>query len=156
MPPIIRPARIEDAPAITDLLREIGWFHAVADVPLEQAQSVLERHLNLCLADSSHSVYVGLDEDGALLGFASVHWLPYLILAGPEGYVSELFLREAARGQGLGARLLETVLAEARERGCVRLSLMNNRERESYRRGFYEKHGWEERPLMANMVYWIK
>jgi GNAT superfamily N-acetyltransferase len=156
MSPTIRLARIEDAPAITDLLREIGWFHAVADVPLEQAQSTLEQHLALCLADGSHSVYVGADESGALLGYASVHWLPYLILAGPEGYVSELFLREAARGQGLGAQLLEAVKVEARKRGCIRLSLMNNRERESYRRGFYEKHGWEERSLMANMVYWIK
>jgi len=82
-----------------------------------------------------------------------VHWLSYLFLPGPEGYVSELFLRPSARGQGLGASLLETVKAEAQERGAYRLSLLNNKSRESYERGFYTKQGWEERPLMANFIY---
>jgi GNAT superfamily N-acetyltransferase len=64
-----------------------------------------------------------------------------------------LFLRPSARGQGLGAELLETVKAEARERGAFRLSLLNNRSRESYERGFYQKHSWEERQIMANFIY---
>ena len=71
----------------------------------------------------------------------------------PEGYVSELFIKEQARGQGIGARLLEAVQAEARNRGCTRLMLLNVRKRESYQRGFYAKHGWEERPEAANFIF---
>ena len=93
--------------------------------------------------------------DGKIVGYGSVHWLPYLFLQGPEGYVSELFVRESARGQGIGRELLRKIEAEARARGCVRLSLINLRNRESYMREFYVKSGWEERPEAANFIYRI-
>jgi hypothetical protein len=46
-------------------------------------------------------------------------------------------------------------MAEARQRGCFRLSLINMRRRESYQRRYYEKAGWEERPEAANFVYFL-
>jgi hypothetical protein len=48
--------------------------------------------------------------------------------------------------------LLDSLEAEARTRGCARLSLLNLRERESYRRGFYLKRGWTERADAANLI----
>jgi GNAT superfamily N-acetyltransferase len=149
----IRPARLADAAGLCQLLRDIGWFHAFEDEAEEQSLARVQRHLELCLAEDSHSIYVAEQIiDGSLVGYTAVHWLPYLILAGPEGYVSELFLSEATRGHGVGAQLLAAVKEEALQRGCVRLSLLNMRTRESYRRGFYVKHGWEERADAANMV----
>jgi GNAT superfamily N-acetyltransferase len=74
-------------------------------------------------------------------------------VAGPEGYVSELFVREPARGQGVGGQLLDAIESEARARGCTRLSLINLRQRESYRRQFYVKAGWQERGTAANFIY---
>jgi GNAT superfamily N-acetyltransferase len=82
-----------------------------------------------------------------------VHWLPYLLLPGPEGYVSELFLRESSRGLGIGGQLIETVKAEALKRNCSRLMLLNLRKRESYKRGFYKKQGWEERQEAVNFIF---
>ncbi len=152
----IQRAVVADAAAIADLLHEIGFFARINREALGETRERVAGHLALCLADDSHTIYVAVDPQGGMAGYAAVHWLPYLFLAGPEGYVSELFLREAARGQGTGARLLETVKAEARERGCARLNLLNNRERESYLRGFYARQGWEERPDMANFVYRLK
>jgi hypothetical protein len=43
--------------------------------------------------------------------------------------------------------------AEARARGCQRLSLINLRNRESYQRQFYVKAGWKERAEAANFLY---
>jgi GNAT superfamily N-acetyltransferase len=97
-------------------------------------------------------VYVARAAGKAVLGYVSVHWLPYLIHTGPDGYISELFIRDSARGQGIGARLLETVEAEGIRRGSRRLMLLNMRQRESYQRGFYAKHGWEERLQAATFV----
>jgi GNAT superfamily N-acetyltransferase len=74
-------------------------------------------------------------------------------MSGLERYVSELFVREAARGQNVGRRLLNLVQTEARRRGCARLSLINLRNRESYQRQFYVKAGWKERSEAANFVY---
>jgi GNAT superfamily N-acetyltransferase len=109
--------------------------------------------LRECLSDSSHSVYVAERPGGEIAGYAAVHWLPYLFMSGPEGYVSELFARDDARGQGLGRRLLDIIVAEAGARGCSRLSLINLRSRESYQRQFYTKAGWLERSEAANFVY---
>jgi GNAT superfamily N-acetyltransferase len=67
--------------------------------------------------------------------------------------VSELFVRESARGQGVGRELLRNIETTARARGCARLSLINLRNRESYMRQFYVKAGWEERREAANFIY---
>ncbi len=90
------------------------------------------------------------------MGYAAVHWLPYLFMPGPEGFVSELFIDDEARGQGIGTKLLESVKQEAQARGCTRLSLINLRDRESYQRGFYAKLGWQERPDAANFILRLK
>jgi GNAT superfamily N-acetyltransferase len=151
----IRRAALDDAPAIATILRELGWFAALQKETAASTQARVTRHLQLCLADASHSVYVAAKE-AEVIGYAAAHWLPYLILAGPEGYVSELFLRDTARGQGIGTALLEMVRTEAEERGCARLMLLNIRDRESYQRGFYKKLGWQEREQAANFVLPLK
>ena len=148
----IRKVEIEDASRLAEILRSFGWFAAFENEDAETSVERVRRHLSLCLADDSHSMYVA-EVDGRVLGYTSVHWLPYLLLAGPEGYVSELFVQQEGRSQGLGTRLLEAIKQEARQRGCVRLMLLNNRGRESYQRQFYAKNGWQERPEMANFIY---
>jgi GNAT superfamily N-acetyltransferase len=145
-------AGVHDAVAIADLLRSMGWFAHINNETAETTRKRVARHLGLCNADNSHTIYVAQDADGQVVGYCAVHWLPYLMLAGPEGYVSELFLRESCRGQGIGGRLLEVVKAEAKERGCARLMLLNLRERDSYKRGFYRKQGWQERQEAINFV----
>ena len=106
----------------------------------------------MCLADDSHSVLVAEGAKGVVLGYVAIHWLPYLMLPGPEGYVSELFVAESARGAGLGSKLLEAMKDMAIGRGCSRLMLVNRKTRESYKRGFYRKLSWEERQEFANFV----
>ena len=103
--------------------------------------------------DGSHSTFVAEASGGEITGYGSVHWLPYLFMSGPEGYVSELFVRAPARGHGIGRALLKVIESEARARGCQRLSLTNLRNRESYKRQFYLKAGWHERSEAANFIY---
>lgn len=148
---LIRKAEPSDVPAIADLLRSLKLFaHIEAEAPQRTGERVA-RHFAQCTADDSHLILVAETPDGAVAGYCAVHWLPYLMLAGPEGYVSELFVREEHRGQGIGRRLLEAIKTEAQKRGCSRLDLLNIRKRESYRRQFYAKQGWEERDA-ANFV----
>src|SRR5271157_815331 len=146
----IRKAEATDVPAISDLLKSLGIFdHINAEAP-QTTQARVLKHLTLCTADDSHLILVAEIPSGEIAGYCAVHWLPYLILAGPEGYVSELFIKDEFRGQGIGSQLLETIKAEAQNRGCSRLMLLNRRIRESYKRQFYSKHGWEERLDAAN------
>ncbi len=149
----IRKAQPDDARGIAAILRELEWITRFDAETIDATAQRVAHHLKLCHADDSHMVYVAETEEGEIAGYAAVHWLPYLLLLGPEGYVSELFIRKANRGQGIGTQLLETVKEEAKARGCARLMLLNMQERESYQRGFYKKQGWEERPDAANFVY---
>lgn len=161
----IRRANQTDAIAIAAILQNLGWFaHLNTETP-EQVIEQIEQHIRLCHVDHSHSVYVaekvdchaeydtdrGIDH--TVLGYVTVHWLPYLFLSSPEGYVSELFVQRNYCGQGIGQRLLMTVVAEASDRGCSRLMLVNSKDRESYQRQFYIKQGWRERENIANFVY---
>jgi len=152
----IRKASAQDAQSLAELLKDIGWFESFKSEPIEAASQRVRLHIEQCLADNSHSIFVAEARDGAIVGYGSVHWLPYLFLQGAEGLVSELFVRESARGQGVGRELLRNIETEARARGCVRLSLINLRNRESYMRQFYVKAGWEERPEAANFLYRIR
>ena len=148
----LRKATIEDAAPLALLLREIGWFAAFKSESIDDSTRRVRSELELCLADGSHSVYVAQTDD-RIIGYVSVHWIPYLFMPGPEGYVSELFVRNGERGQGVGRQLLEVVRAEARSRRCSRLALTNLRHRESYQRQFYTKAGWIERDDAASFVY---
>lgn len=156
MPFTIRSATQQDAADLAALLREIGQFSRINSEPPSTTLQNVSSELALCLANNSHSMYVAADDTGLLLGYVAIHYLPYLIHSGPEGYISELFVRTDARGQGIGTALLDTAAAEARERGCERLMLINMRNRESYQRGFYKKNGWEERESAANFVLRLK
>jgi GNAT superfamily N-acetyltransferase len=152
----IRKIKVQDALQLAELLRDIGWFESFKSEPIEAASQRVRLHIEQCLADNSHSVLVAETSDSQIVGYGSAHWLPYLFLHGPEGLVSELFVRESARGQGVGRELLRNIEKEARARGCARLSLINLRNRESYMRQFYVKAGWEERPEAANFIYRIR
>jgi len=149
----IRRAQTADAQAIAAILRELDWFAHLASETLETTQMRVSQHLEMCLANDSHSVYVAQTEPSEIMGYVAVHWMPTLFLSGPEGFVSELFIKTSARGLGIGSKLLAAVKAEAETRGCARLSLINIRHRESYKQGFYRKQGWQERETAANFIY---
>ena len=152
----IRKTKIEDAEGIVEVLQKAGKSVYSMPTPYVATTEKVAAHIKMCNADKSHTIYVAENVDGALVGYVGAHWLPYLFLDGPEGYLSELFVREEYRDQGIGTKLLGTVKSEAKKRSCSRLLLLNSRKRESYQRSFYKRHGWTEREEAANFVYNLK
>lgn len=144
-----RPMLQSDATHVARILRATNWFGHMAVETVDETRLRIERHIHQCRVNGAHSGYVAELTNGNVVGYALVHWLPSLFLPSPEGYLSELFVEEAYRGNGIGRRLLDAVVAEAKDRKCSRLSLIANRTRESYRRKYYLKAGWLERDGMA-------
>ena len=79
--------------------------------------------------------FVAEDENGVFYGGIAFHWLndPRRV------YGDYFFVDAAARGQGLGTRIIEALANYAREAGAVRIDLKTN----SYQApGFYPKLGF--------------
>lgn len=68
-----------------------------------------------------------------------------------HGEVKSMRTRAAARGRGVGAAILATILAEARARGYQRLSLETGSEEHfAPARRLYARHGFEQCPPFAD------
>lgn len=152
----IREANEHDASAIAALLHEMVDIRSVASEPAETTAMNVEANLRLASASAASTVLVAENSEGRIAGYCAAHWIPFLFFAGGEGYITELFVRPDDSGKGIGTALLDTVIADARKRGCARISLLNGRDGESYQRNFYAQRGWVERDRMANFIFPIQ
>ena len=145
-PIAIRPLRTHDLDAIMHLHRELGWNPA-----FRADGSTLRQRLNALVTEDNALLLVG-EVDDQVAGYVHGEIVTYLLFAGREMLVSELFVREAARDRGVGTALMAAIEAEAVNRKCFRISVLNSRERQSYKRGFYPALGYEERSQTANFT----
>lgn len=135
MKAVLRPAAARDVPALVDLLHALGYPHT---------EDFLAQRLHALRAHPDSLLQVA-EEDGAVLGLISVHFIPQLALAGDFCRVSYLCVDERARGGGIGARLLAFAEEQARQRGCDRIELHSHARRVDAHR-FYAREGFEEVP----------
>lgn len=145
-PIAIRPLRTHDLDAIMHLHRELGWNPA-----FRADGSTLRQRLNALVTEDNALLLVAEAGDH-VVGYVHGEIVTYLLFAGREMLVSELFVREAARNHGVGTALMGAIEAEAVKRKCFRISVLNSRERQSYKRGFYPSLGYEERSQTANFT----
>jgi GNAT superfamily N-acetyltransferase len=153
----IRAAKVEDAEDIASILREIGWSQKRNALKLEEVSRPIEeliRHANN--DQEGHTVIVAVDDGDRAIGFTSVHWVPFIMLGSFEGYISDVFVSPMASGKGAGKLLVQKIIEEGKKRGCMRLMVTNGKDKPSYKRRFYEKLGWKERPRVANFVYYYR
>lgn len=149
---VIRKARPSDAPSISQLLHELGYLKYINEETEPQTETRVREGIAILSASSEHVLLVAMYEGSdVVLGYGSVHFYANMLI-GNEGYISELYFRTSATNQGIGGKLLATLEDEARSRNVRRLRLANWRIRESYQRGFYAKHGWQENPDAAEFV----
>jgi GNAT superfamily N-acetyltransferase len=124
-----------DAGKIADLLTQLGY-------PASE-QFVRKKILEL----NSHpdeELVVTVD-DGSVLGFISLHFIPQLALPGHFARISYLCVDESVRSKGVGQKLEQYVELRARERGCDRIELHCHSRRDLAHR-FYFRQGYEESP----------
>ncbi len=67
---------------------------------------------------------VATDADGKAVGFLLYAALPFTWSRGEVCYLEDLYVRESARGRGLGRRLIETLAAIGREKGWFKIFWM--------------------------------
>jgi N-acetylglutamate synthase-like GNAT family acetyltransferase len=149
MKPNIRQANMNDAPMIANLLANIDDYPHWKALGVAALEATARE--SLAWANAERLLFVA-EIDNRVIGYAAVYWLHHLFSA-REGYVSELFIRSDASGHGAGTALLEVIKTEAVAHGCHRLTLVNLKDRESYKRGFYASRGWEEKSNTVRFAF---
>ena len=143
----IRSATEGDSAAIVSLIRQ--WKSGGSQGTVDE--STAARSVRDCVQSTTCDVLVG-EVSGKILGYIVVHWIPFPMIGGTEGYISDIIIDRGARGIGLGTRLVASVEGKARARGAQRLMLNNRVSAESFMRGFYQKLGFRQRDEFANFV----
>ncbi|GAB7017684.1 N-acetyltransferase family protein [Halostagnicola bangensis] len=146
--PVIEPATTADLDAIVTHWvrlahdqREYGSY-ILAEQNRELMHEVLAAH-------SFDGRLLVARVDGTVAGFASFSIeAGSLALESTRGFLSNLYVRPAYRGQGIGTALLETVEEALVERGADDLILETMAENERARR-FYRRAGYE--PFRVSM-----
>jgi GNAT superfamily N-acetyltransferase len=115
----IRAAREADAPAIAELLAQLGYPSSVASVPVRLAK----------LQAEGGAVLVAVDDHDEVLGLASAVSFAAIHTDTPVAYIIALVTNESVRRQGIGRRLANALELWARERGCPRLSVTSGEHR---------------------------
>jgi GNAT superfamily N-acetyltransferase len=113
----VRPARPDDVPVVLSLIRELADYERSLD-HVEATESDLQAALFGDAPAAYCHVAVVADE---VVGFA-LWFLNFSTWVGTHGiYLEDLYVRPAARGTGLGRKLLATLVDIAHERGYGRV-----------------------------------
>lgn len=106
----------DDVPLILGLIRELAEFEHLSH---EAVASEDDLH-NALFGGRPHAEVLLARREGEPLGFA-LFFHNFSTFAGRPGiYLEDLYVRPAARGQGVGTALLRRVAWLACERGCAR------------------------------------
>ena len=122
----IRPIRDDDADfdATTRLLAELGR-PAPSDERLPAVRRTYRHHVT---SPDTGSMLALLD--GNAVGFISLVFRHPFFTTGPQAWIPDLVVTEAARGRKIGALLLDAALAEAIRRGAYAAVLESGHERQ--------------------------
>lgn len=142
----IRRAGMEDIPGLDRLLEQVLKIHHQGrpDLFKDNTKKYSDKELLTILADDKRPIFVGIDEQGQVMGYAFCVFQQHLddnILTDIKTlYIDDLCVDEHLRGQHIGRQLYEYVLAFAKEQGCYNVTLNVWACNESAK-AFYEKCG---------------
>jgi GNAT superfamily N-acetyltransferase len=111
--PIAGPEYERLLPLIADYQR----FYEAEQIDEERNRAFFRRFL----APSEVGMLLGARAEGDLLGYACLYWHFSSTRAVETVLMNDLFVGEAARGEGVGRALIEASAAVARERGAASL-----------------------------------
>lgn len=135
---IVAHAKPADIYALADIAEEMDRFYGATEVePLD----IRVRQIREALFDAPPSSYALLARDeGKLAGFAAYSFLWPAVGLTRSLYLKELYVIEAARGQGVGKLLMRHLCQIAVEHDCSRLEWTTDRDNVDAQQ-FYAKLG---------------
>ncbi len=97
----------------------------------------------------SRAIKISVVENGKTVGRGFLYLIFNDLHKEPYGLMEDVFVEEKYRGKGVGTKLVEALIAEAKKQGCYKLvgtsRFSNERVHGLYDRLGFTKHGFEFR-----------
>ena len=139
---VMRPARRGDLPAIVRLLADdhLGRERERVEEPLPASY---EAAFDAAAGDDRNMLMVAESRDGALLGYLQMTVIAGLSFQGANrALIEDVRVDARHRRRGIGRRMLDWAIAEARARRCKMIELFVHESRAGARR-LYARAGFE-------------
>lgn len=142
----IRRATVKDMDGINKLLHQVLMVHHNGRPDLFKAnvKKYTDEELTEIIADDTKPIFVGVDENEEVLGYAFCVFIQHLnnnILTDIKTlYIDDLCVDETRRGMHIGSQIYDYVVDFAKKEGCYNLTLNVWSCNESAMK-FYEKCG---------------
>ncbi len=114
----VKPIAESEFEALLPMIASYQRFYEVADIDAERNRAFFRRFI----APSEDGMLLGAWGEGELLGYACLYWSFTSLIPAETVLMNDLYVDEAARGQGVGRTLIEASAAVARERGAALLT----------------------------------
>jgi GNAT superfamily N-acetyltransferase len=115
----IRQATYSDAPAIKNLLIQLGYPQLTVDQTNQKISTYAQENYALLVIEAEQHV----------AGFISLHWFDIFHSSGKIGRMSAFCVDEKHRGQGIGKALLKAAENYLISKGCNKLEVTSNEKR---------------------------
>ena len=135
-------AQDKDLPALVELLGQL--FASESEFSADASKQ--ERALKMILADPRLGKIFVARDGKTVVATASLLYTVSTAEGGRAALFEDLVVRPDYRKQGIGARLLEHVISEARAEGLLRLTLLTDMQNERAQ-VLYRKHGFVGSPM---------
>lgn len=107
-----RPFRKADAQAVAQMMRALAAFHG------EKSRMTPAYFTRYALGKDKRFDVIVAVQDSKLIGFAATAYTHNLVLMHMKAHTEYLFVKEAARGQGIGKKLVHAAILASYKKGC--------------------------------------
>ena len=93
--------------------------------------------------NKSYAIKVTAEEEGKILGWAYLYIMFNDLHKEPFGFLENVFVQEESRGKGIGSKLVEAAITEAKKQNCYKL-ICTSRYENSEVHAFYNKLNFKD------------
>lgn len=139
----IQPATAADIPALCELLATL--FNQEAEFHPDAAAQA--RGLAAIVGSAETGLILVARADKRIAGMVNLLFTVSTALGGRVALLEDMVVAPAHRGAGLGEKLLREAIAQARARGCRRITLLTDADNAAAQR-FYARQGFTVSPML--------
>ncbi len=130
-------AMVSDAPALSALL--VHLF--VQEAEFQPDTVAQQRGLTAILNNSNVGEILVARQNGQIVGMVNLLYTVSTALGARVALLEDMVIAPSMRGSGLGSQLLAAAIEHAKQRGCLRITLLTDADNGAAH-AFYQKQGF--------------